>query len=394
MEETFGGSHWNLSSDLDVNGIVSFPGQSWALDVNDTHSLDIFLLFALLNYVDQVLSLTRLTNHNHGLIFSDIFRLQIYRIINIDLLETFKMLEIPHSWHCGIIAWSTGNHWQVVSKVDLAQFFEIWAKLYFALHSDFILIKSLERLWRLFEDFGIVVDRDQSAFVAQFLFDLLDFLDWKLPDFIVFGLEKAVSVLLEGYFLGSYVDLAFFGWKSNQNGLLPCWGIKLVWIILIDQHYAPLWVFVQVGLHDPERFEDWVAFVFQFSHKLGHDLCVSLAAESYIGQILVFDLGMIVNDSIVNQENFLVLVIVRVTVPFVDLTACRPSCMSDTNCWVNRLLIELLNESLNTIKTRRRITLFSKLTEHFLDFVILLGEGNDSCTVIASVFEQFDPITQ
>ena len=137
-----------------------------------------------------------------------------------------------------------------------------------------------------------------------------------------------------------------------------------------------------------------MTFVLQFSHQLGHNLCVSLASESYIWQIFVFDLGMIVNDSIVDQENFLVLVIVRVTVPFVDLTTCCPSCMSDTNCWVNRLLIEFLNESLNTIKTRRRISLFSELTEHFLDFVILPGEGNDSGTVIASVFEQFDPITQ
>ena len=102
MEETFCAAT-DTSSNLNVDGMVSFYSQSRFLDIDDAHSFDIILLFTLLNNVDQILRLTRLTNHNDCFIFSDIFRLQIYWIININLLETFQMFKIPHSWHCCVV---------------------------------------------------------------------------------------------------------------------------------------------------------------------------------------------------------------------------------------------------------------------------------------------------
>lgn len=140
----------DTSSNLDADGMVSFYSQSRFLDIDDAHSFDIILLFTLLNNVDQILRLTRLTNHNDCFIFSDIFRLQIYWIININLLETFQMFKIPHSWHCCVVVLSACNHWQVIAKVNLAQFFKISLKLFLVcilIEYYKIFRKVLEVIW-------------------------------------------------------------------------------------------------------------------------------------------------------------------------------------------------------------------------------------------------------
>ena len=58
---------------------------------------------------------------------------------------------------------------------------------------------------------------------------------------------------------------------------------------------------------------------------------------------------MIIDDSIVNNKNFLILVVVRVAVSLTHLTASGPSCMSDSHGWADRLFGELVDQSLYAI---------------------------------------------
>lgn len=215
--------------------------------------------------------------------------------------------------------------------------------------SDLILIKSFIGFWGLFKYFSVVINQDKSPFFLDFLFDVFDSLDWKFPNFVVAGLEKTVSVVLEGYFLRSYVNLVLVVWKPNEDGLLPGGSVQLAHIILVHEDDAPFGVFVQVSFHDFERFHNRVAFIFQFAHKLCHHFCVSFASEIYVTQVFVFNLTMVIDDSIVNDENFLILVGVWMAISLIYLTTSGPSCVGNSDCGVYCLLGELVDKSLNAI---------------------------------------------
>lgn len=92
-----------------------------------------------------------------------------------------------------------------------------------------------------------------------------------------------------------------------------------------------------------------MALIFQLAHELSHHFSVSFASESYIAQVFIFDLGMVIDDSIVDDENFLVLVVVRVAISLVYLTTSGPSRVGDSNCRFDRFFSELVHESLNAI---------------------------------------------
>jgi hypothetical protein len=150
MEETFGGSDWNLSSNLNIDRIISFTCESWALNINNSYCLYVNFFLTFLNNIDKVFSFSWLTDHNNCLVFCYIFRLKINRIININLSKTFQMFKMPNSWHCSIITWSTCDHWQIVSKIYFIKFFKIRFKLKLSLPSNLIFKKSFIRWWWLF----------------------------------------------------------------------------------------------------------------------------------------------------------------------------------------------------------------------------------------------------
>lgn len=137
-----------------------------------------------------------------------------------------------------------------------------------------------------------------------------------------------------------------------------------------------------------------MSFVFQFSHQLCDNLSVGLASESYITEIFVFDFGMVVNDPVMDDENFFILVKVGVTISLVDLSTSCPSGMSNSDSGVDGLFGELVDKSLNAIQTNRGVCFFRKLAKHLFDFGVVFCEGNNTGTVVASVFEQFDSIAQ
>ena len=58
---------------------------------------------------------------------------------------------------------------------------------------------------------------------------------------------------------------------------------------------------------------------------------------------------MIIDYSIMNNKNFLVLVVVRVAVSLTHLSTCGPSCMSDSHGWADGLFGELVDKSLDAI---------------------------------------------
>ncbi len=254
MEEAFCGGHWYLSTHLDIDWVVSFSGQCWPLDINYSHSFDVFLRLAVLNNVDQVLCLAWLTDHHNRLIFCNIFRLQVHWIINIDFLKAFKMLEIPDWGHGSIITRSASNHRKVVSEADLIELFKVRSELDLALLSYFVFIKSLKGFRRLFKYFSIVINHYKPSLFLEFLFGLLDFFDGQLPNLIIFGLEKAIGVVLESYFLGSDINLILFRRKGNKYGLFSGGCVYFAGIILINQHDSPFGVFIQICFHNSERF--------------------------------------------------------------------------------------------------------------------------------------------
>ncbi len=86
-----------------------------------------------------------------------------------------------------------------------------------------------------------------------------------------------------------------------------------------------------------------MSFPFQFAHQLGDNLSVGLASKLHIGQVFSFDFRMIINYSIVNEEDFFIFVVVGVGISLVHLAACGPSGMGYANSGVYGLGCELLN---------------------------------------------------
>jgi hypothetical protein len=86
-----------------------------------------------------------------------------------------------------------------------------------------------------------------------------------------------------------------------------------------------------------------MSFPFQFAHQLGNNLSVSLASKLHIGQVFSFDFRMIINYSIVNEEDFFIFVVVGVGISLVHLAACRPSGMGYADGGVYGLGCEFLN---------------------------------------------------
>jgi hypothetical protein len=95
-----------------------------------------------------------------------------------------------------------------------------------------------------------------------------------------------------------------------------------------------------------------MSLILELSHQLSDYLRVGLTSKGDITEVFALDLRMIIDYSIVNDEYFLVLVIVRVTVSFADFTASGPSGMGNSNCGANGLFSELIDQSLYAIETR------------------------------------------
>ncbi len=244
MEETFCGSNRHFSTNLDINWVICFSRQSWSLNVYYSYSFYVFLCLAFLYDVDQVLCFSWLTDHDYGLVFGDILGFQIDWIINVDFFKAFKVLEIPYCSHGSVVAWATGDHGEVVTKADLVEFLKVRFELNLSLLSDFILIKSLIRFWRLFKYFGIVFNHNKSSFLLQLFLCVLDFFDRQFPDFVILCFKEAVGIVLESNFLWGDINLVFFWWEGNQNGLLSGGSVNLAHVVLVNQDNAPFWVLV------------------------------------------------------------------------------------------------------------------------------------------------------
>lgn len=89
MEHALGGSHWNFSADFNIDGEIDFSGQSWALNVNNTNSLDSFDASARLNDVNKILGLAWLTNKDNGLFRNNITFQKLSWVIEGNFLESF-----------------------------------------------------------------------------------------------------------------------------------------------------------------------------------------------------------------------------------------------------------------------------------------------------------------
>ncbi len=150
-------------------------------------------------------------------------------------------------------------------------------------------------------------------------------------------------MFLESYLLWGDEYLILLWWKTHQNRLLFRGRIHRISVILINKNNAPFRILIEIGFQQLKRLLDSVSLPFQFAHQLGHNLSVGLASKLHIRQVFSFDFRMVINNSIVNEEDFLILVIVGVGISLVHLSACGPSGMGYADGWVYCLGCELLN---------------------------------------------------
>jgi hypothetical protein len=75
-----------------------------------------------------------------------------------------------------------------------------------------------------------------------------------------------------------------------------------------------------------------MSLILELTHQLSDYLSIGLTSEGDITEVLALDLRVIIDYSVVDDEYFLVLVVVRVAVSFADLSTCSPSGMGDSHC--------------------------------------------------------------
>jgi hypothetical protein len=93
----------------------------------------------------------------------------------------------------------------------LVELFEVRSELNLALLSDLIFVKSLKWFGRLLQYFSVVINHKKPSFFLKLFLGILDLFYRQFPDFIVFGFEKAVGIVLESYFLGRDINLVLLG---------------------------------------------------------------------------------------------------------------------------------------------------------------------------------------
>lgn len=130
-----------------------------------------------------------------------------------------------------------------------------------------------------------------------------------------------------------------------------------------------------------------MSLVLKLAHQLRHDLSICFTSESYIRKIFVFYFRVVINDSVMNEVYFFVLITVRMTISLIYLSTSCPTSMSNSYCRLNRFICELLYQSLDAVKTGRTISFLRKLSQHFPDSVVFFRKRYDTGTVVPSVFE-------
>jgi hypothetical protein len=111
-------------------------------------------------------------------------------------------------------------------------------------------------------------------------------------------------------------------------------------------------------------------------------------------QLGVFYLGVVIDDTVMCKVNALILVEVRMAVYLVDLATGGPSGVGDSDGGPDRLSRELLDESFDAVESGRCIGFFGVLSHHPLALISFVREGDDAGTIVTSVLEEFDSVTQ
>lgn len=125
---------------------------------------------------------------------------------------------------------------------------------------------------------------------------------------------------------------------------------------------------------------------FKFTNKLSCNLCISLTIKFNSLKILLFNLWMSTDNSIMYNINSFWIIIMWVSISLYFFTTSCPSCMSNTNMWFCDLFWNLLHYSLNAISFL--LGLLSPFNHCSVDFSFTLSECNDSSTIISSIFEK------
>ena len=148
VEEALGGGHAGLPPHFDVDREVDLPRERRALHVDDPDRVDVLHRLQIVHDPDQVLRLSRLTDHQHCLVLRDVVGVQLRGVHHVELQEALEGLEEGLADLTSVVAGPAGHHRQVLSKLySFFDSFKFWFELKLTLLSDFIAVKALKGRW-------------------------------------------------------------------------------------------------------------------------------------------------------------------------------------------------------------------------------------------------------
>ena len=199
MEHAFGGSHWDFSTDLDIDRKVNFSCDGRPFDIDNSNCLNSFCFMTVRNDVDEIFCLSWLTDHYNSLIWANIILQHFGWIVQVDFLKCSKFFEkVMRGQRC-IIRRSTGNETEVISKRNSLNPFKFRLKFDGPLLADFIAIERLIWLWLLDKDIFFVLMRDilESSLLLHFFFQLRNFTYLQFKDLVIFCDEEKICFFFE-----------------------------------------------------------------------------------------------------------------------------------------------------------------------------------------------------
>lgn len=288
-----------------------------------------------------------------------------------------------------IIRRTTSNKCQIWAKCYWLNSFELWFELDISLLSNFVAVKRFILCWWLNHDSSFILFWNylKSALRLEFCFNFRNFRCIHLPNLSVSCHEKAVCLFMEGNWLRSNKEL--FVIHANKNRRTICGCPQLMWVIFIHNNDTPLW-FIRILFHDilslSNCFVSCRSFTFELSNKLGCNLCVGIAVEFNSLKVFAFYHRVTSNYTIVDNVDFSTVIKMRMSILLNFLSTCSPSSVPNSNVRSGYIFGNLLNQSFNTVDLFVR--LLSVFDEFNLDISLVSSKGDNSSTVIASVFKK------
>lgn len=196
-------------------------------------------------------------------------------------------------------------------------------------------------------------------------------------------------MFFEGYSFRNDHDLIFFSRKAYQKWRTFCCSINCLLISSIYNHQTPLRIFPSNCCKLVQRLQHRQSFFPFYRKKLHDDFSIRLTGKLKMAQILILELRMIGDDSIVDEKDFAFLIEMRMRVAIDSFTTGGPTGVGDSTCCNSSLGHDLINHFIYAACLLQTVLgVFDESA--FVSF--LAGERKDSGTVVSSVFEELNAL--